>query len=331
MYAPADQSAYEQMIRGGAAPKYHAYPSAISPETIPEEIPEPRGRRKSWWRISKDLLHDDPIEENEEVDDDWNNGVNYHEYKQKSRAKQSKAVRDVDLELAKKQRKAFGERPWWHPMVLIESAGRTTLLIVGAFLFVGLIVAILLTWIFWPRAIHLGFVNVEHDTNPKPYLLLPQSQSVHVRLNSWITVYLSNPNFSPATIKKSQVTLWWERKDGRREMFGGTVIDEERKLGRREDLQWKLPVTIEYEGNPKDDPIFEDFVERCFTDEQAEGDERGDGRIYMIFEVEMLTEAREKERVSRLEVARSMYCPMGPKQIQEVFDTLFSDEAAGQS
>lgn len=334
IYAPADQSAYEQMIRGTAAPpKYQPYSSAISPETEPEEPVEPRGRRKSWWRFSKDLLQDEPAPARERDRDDYYDGHedeeeeedNYHDYKQQRRARQSKAERETDLELAKKQRRAFGQRPKWHPMGWIEGAGRAALLVVGGTLLLGLLAAILMTWIFWPRAVHLDFVSVEHDSNPKPYVLLPQSHTVHLRVNSWITVALSNPNFSPALVKKSQVTLWWERKDGRREMFGGTVIDEEMALARRGAMEWKLPVTIEYEGNPQDDPIYEDFVDRCFNDQQPDAEEHGDGRIYLVFEVEVTTEAREKERVGRIEVSRSMLCPMGPRQIQEVFDTLFAE------
>jgi hypothetical protein len=336
IYAAPDQSAYEQMLRGTAAPpKYQPYSSAISPETEPEE-PEPRGRRKSWWRFSKDLLQDEPPQKpragqppcdggDEGGEANYGDEDNYHDYKQQRRARQGKAERETDLELAKKQRRAFGQRPKWHPMGWIESAGRATLLVVGGTLVMGLLVALLMTWIFWPRAVHLDFVSVEHDSNPKPYLLLPQSHTVHLRVNSWITVALRNPNFSPALVKRSQVTLWWERKDGRREMFGGTVIDEEAELARRGDLEWKLPVTIEYEGNPKDDPIYEDFVDRCFNDQQPEAAEHGDGRIYLVFEVEVTTEAREKERVGRIEVTRSMMCPMGPKQIQEAFDTLFAE------
>lgn len=257
------------------------------------------------------------------------------------RHQQSRAERETDIELAKKGRRAFRRRKSWHPIALLETASRTTLLIIAGSVVAGLILAILLTFLLWPRACRLEFLGVDHDTNAKPYFLLPAEKSVHLQVNSQVRVRVSNANFVPALIKKSQVTLYWVRKDGAREMFGGTVIDEETVLPKRSHHDISLPLTIAYSGNPREDPIYEDFVERCFTDVQAGEEEdgsyraaEGDGLIYLSFEIEVTTQLSRsgsakkpaKERTGRMEVVRTMGCPMGPSQIQDIFDTLFAGE-----
>lgn len=193
---------------------------------------------------------------------------------------------------------------------------RTCVYVVGLVLGLMLIVGVIVGFLVWPRAPTVRFLDIEHDSSPEPYRLLPKQHGVRVRVQSWVQVEAVNPNyFLPARIKKSSVLANWVMFDGAREMFGGSIIDEERVLKPREKAILRLPITIEYFGTATGDPIYKDFVERCY-----EG--YGDGTIQLGFVVEITTEAKQIQRTGVITVERSMACPMGRDQIKRILDEL---------
>lgn len=233
-----------------------------------------------------------------------------------------------DEELRKRAKKAWG-RPAWHPITVVQGtidylASSKLLLAVLAICFVlGLAIAGLLTYFLWPRAVSIKFVDLEHDKTPNPYRVIPREGGVHLRLQSWILVDVRNPNYFPALIKKSQVVANWMTVDGRREMFGGSITDAEVALKKRETYRLRLPVTIEYMGAPESDPIYSDFLERCYV-----GDEIDGRRIGLEWDVQVTTEAKGLERTGVILVERTMACPIGKDMIEAALGQLSIDPAA---
>jgi hypothetical protein len=182
---------------------------------------------------------------------------------------------------------------------------------------VGLGIAALLTYFLWPRAVSIKFVDLEHDKTPNPYRLVPREGGVHLRLQSWILVDVRNPNYFPASIKKSQVVANWMTVGGKKEMFGGSITDAVVQLKKRETHRLRLPVTIEYMGSPLDDPIYSDFLERCYL-----ADDGGRREIEMAWDVQVTTEAKGVEKTGVILVERSMACPMSPPNIEDALKNL---------
>lgn len=229
-------------------------------------------------------------------------------------------------ELRKRSNKDWGGRSAWHPLSCLESFWLAVtqrsrwIYILGLILVLALVTGGIVGFFLWPRALSIKFVDIEHDANPEPYRLIPRQHGVRLRLQSWVRVEVTNPNFVfPAKIKKSSVLANWIMFDGREEMFGGSIIDEERVVGKREKAQLRLPITIEYFGTPKDDPIYMDFLERCY-----EG--YGDGTIQLKFLVEITTEAKEIKKTGIINIDRSMACPMGKEQIKKIMDRLYAKQ-----
>lgn len=247
----------------------------------------------------------------------------------RSRRPTAPSQNEDDWELRKRAKKVWGRSPY-HPKTILQgtwdyvSSRRVLLIALGAILAAVLLVGGLVTFFVWPRAVSIRFLDIDHDQNPEPYRLVPKEQGVHLRVHSWVNVEVHNPNFFEARIKKSSVIANWVMFDGRKDMFGGSIIDEERTLKKREKYRLRLPITIEYMGSPKEDPIYGDFLERCY-------DGYGDGNIYLNFQIEVTTLAKDIERTGILMVDRSMACPMGKDQIKKALDALYGSQQEGLS
>jgi len=217
-------------------------------------------------------------------------------------------------------------RAWWHPMTVIQgtvdslSGNRILLAIVAGIFLLGLVLAGTLTFLLWPRSVSISFVDLEHDTSPQPYRPIPSAGGIHLRVQSWINVDVRNPNFFGAKIKSSQVIASWMTQAGRKEMFGGSIIDTETLLKKREVLRLRLPVTIEYMGLPMSDPIYGDFLERCYFRSEGKG-----GEIALEWEVQVVTEAKGVERTGVITVDRTMACPIGHDMIEAALGKLGVD------
>jgi hypothetical protein len=233
-----------------------------------------------------------------------------------------------DEELRKRAKKAWG-RPSWHPVTVIQGTidylanSRLLLAVLAGCFLLGLCIAGLLTYFLWPRAVSIKLIDIEHDKTPNPYRVIPREGGVHLRVQSWILVDVRNPNFFPARIRKSQVVANWMTVDGKREMFGGSITDAEVQLKKRQTHRLRLPVTIEYMGSPESDPIYADFLERCYV-----ADETDKRMIGLEWDVQVTTEAKGLERTGVILVERSMACPIGKDMIESSLKQLGIDGAA---
>ncbi len=244
-------------------------------------------------------------------------------YPSAGRSRRATREMEEDSQLQKKSQRIWGRSPY-HPISIAQGM-RDTLtaskLRISIFVCILALIGItigLIMFMVLPRPVSIKFIDIEHDENPEPYRVVPREQGVHLRVQSWVLVEVRNPNFFPAKIKKSQVTANWIMSDGHKEMFGGSITDEERLLKKREKYQLRLPITIEYMGNPERDPIYSDYISRCYFDEKGPSDRN----IYLNFEIVITTEAKEINREGIIFVDRQMACPMGKDTIKKTLDQL---------
>lgn len=225
-----------------------------------------------------------------------------------------------DEELRKRAKKVWSARPSWHPVTILEwmLSRKSLMAVLGAIFLACLLVAALLTFFLWPRPVDVTFVEIEHDKNPQPYRVVTREGGIHLRVHSWLLVDVRNKNYFGAKVKKSQVIANWKKLDGTVEMFGGSIVDAESILASRQTLRMRLPVTIEYMGTPQTDPIYVDFLERCFVPE-------GKGTIGMEWEVQVMTEAKGVERTGLVKVERDLVCPIGRDMIGDALKQLQID------
>lgn len=290
------------------------------------------GRMSSRTPSRDSLGHREPPRQDEYFDDDrkrsgymtaQEQAHYFYEDEQQQQAQRRSRRPTIDKreqELRKRANKVWGRSPY-HPLAVLEgtwsyvSQRRILLWVLVGVLATTVLAGMLVGFLVWPRAVTVKFVSIEHDQSPSPYRVIPREKGVHVRVQSWVNVQVRNPNFSPATIKRSTVTANWVSMDGREDMFGGSTTDAESTVGKRQTVDLRLPITIEYMGSPDTDPLYVDFIERCY-------EAKGDGKIYLNFKIEVTTEAKQKERTGVLLIDRSMNCPMGRDQIKKVLRAL---------
>lgn len=124
-----------------------------------------------------------------------------------------------------------------------------------------LLISIILIFFLFPRSISITVMDIK-PAGQEQYKFYTANGKMGILSDSHFVCRVTNSNYLPLRIRQASIHAYWVVSDSERVFFGNGSMEDAR-VAPRSFNEVKVPLMIDYMGDPRSDAIFQDYLGRC--------------------------------------------------------------------